>query len=75
MLGKVCGHLARASELILGQSGARAGASRGRVWPIPPVDQKIRGVYPRLTIALFLYYMKLDMWESIHRSRGEGQGV
>ena len=31
VLGKVCGHLASASELNLGQSGARAGASRGRV--------------------------------------------
>ena len=46
MLGKVYGHLARSSELNLGQSGARVGASRGRVWPIPPFDQKIRGYTP-----------------------------
>ena len=43
VLGKVCGHLASASELNLGQSGARSGASRGRVWPIPPFEQKSRG--------------------------------
>ena len=46
MLGKVYGHLARSSELNLGQSGARVGASRGRVWPIPPFDQKIGGTPP-----------------------------
>ena len=50
VLGKVCGHLASASELNLEQSGARAGASRGRVWLIPRFDQKIRGVYPPFTI-------------------------
>ena len=43
VLGKVCGYLASASELNLGQSGARAG---GRVWPIPPFMQKIRGYTP-----------------------------
>ena len=43
VLGKVCGHLASASELNLGKPGARVGASRGRVWPIPPFDQKNRG--------------------------------
>ena len=32
------GTFASASELNLGQSGARAGASRGRVWPIPLFD-------------------------------------
>ena len=53
MLGKVCGQLASASELNLEQSGARAGASRGRVVPIPPFENIIRGVYPPLTIALF----------------------
>ena len=46
VLDKVCRHLASASELNSGQSGARAGASRGRVWPIPPFDQKIRGYTP-----------------------------
>ena len=46
VLGKVWGNLASASELNLGQSGARAGASRGRVWPIPPFDQKSRGYTP-----------------------------
>ena len=46
MLGKVCGQLASASELKLEQSGARAGASRGGVWPIPPFDHKIRGYTP-----------------------------
>ena len=39
VLGKVCGHLASASELLLGRSGARASASRGRVWPISPFVQ------------------------------------
>ena len=46
VLGKVCGHLASASELNLEQSGARAGASRGRVWTIPPIRQKSRGYTP-----------------------------
>ena len=46
VLGKVCGHLASVSELNLGQSGARAGACRGRVWSIPPFDQKIRRYTP-----------------------------
>ena len=45
-LGKVCGHLASVSELLLEQSGARASASRGRVWPISPIDQKSRGYTP-----------------------------
>ena len=42
-LGKVCAHLASASQLLLGQSGARASTSRGRVSPICPIDQKSRG--------------------------------
>ena len=42
VLGKVCGHLASASELNLGQFEARGGASRGRVLPIPPFDHKGR---------------------------------
>ena len=46
VLGKVCGHLASASEQILGQSGARTSASRGRVWPIPPIDPKNRRYTP-----------------------------
>ena len=50
MLGKVCGHLVSASELNLGQSGARAHASRGRVWSIPPFAHKRRGYTP-LTVA------------------------
>ena len=40
VLGKGCGHLASASELKLVQFGARGGASRGSVFPIPPFDQK-----------------------------------
>ena len=43
VLGKVCGHLASASELNLGQFGARGGASSVRVLPIPPFDQKSKG--------------------------------
>ena len=39
-------HLASASELNLRQSEARAGASRGRVWPIPPFDKKTGGYTP-----------------------------
>ena len=46
VLGKVCGHLASASELNLEQSGARAGASHGRVWLVPPFDQKRREYTP-----------------------------
>ena len=46
VLGKVCGHLASASKLNLGQSGVRAGASRGSVWRIPPFDQKSKGYTP-----------------------------
>ena len=46
VLGKDCGHLASASELNLGQFGARWGASRGRVSPIPPFDHEKQGVYP-----------------------------
>ena len=46
VLGKVCGHLASASELLLGRSGVRARASRGRVWPISPNVQKCRGYIP-----------------------------
>ena len=46
VLGKVCGHLASASELNLGQSGVHAGASRGRVWPIPPFDQESKEYIP-----------------------------
>ena len=37
VLGKVCGRLACVSELLVGKSGARASASRGRVWPISPI--------------------------------------
>ena len=51
VLAKVCGHLASASELNLGQSGARAGSSRGRVWPIPPFDRKKQGICPLMTIG------------------------
>ena len=43
VLGKVCGHLASALEQLLGQSGARASASRGWVWPISPIDRKSMG--------------------------------
>ena len=46
VLGKVCGHLASASGLNLGQSGTRAGASHGRVWLVPPFDQKRREYTP-----------------------------
>ena len=46
VLGKGCGHLASASKLNLGQFGARRGASRGRVLPIPPFDHKSRGDTP-----------------------------
>ena len=46
MLGKGCGHVASASELNLGQFGARGGASRGRVLPILPFDHKSRGYTP-----------------------------
>ena len=46
VLGKVYWHLASGSELNLGQSGAHAGASRGLVWPISPIDPKIRGYTP-----------------------------
>ena len=45
------GTLLARHKLNLGQSGTRAGASRGRVWPVPPFDQKIRGAYPPLTTA------------------------
>ena len=58
VLGKVCWHLASASELNLGQSGARAGASRGRVWPIPPFDKKIREYTP-LSPLTNLFYRRL----------------
>ena len=46
VLGKVYWHLASGSELNLGQSEAHAGASRGLVWPISPIDPKIRGYTP-----------------------------
>ena len=47
MLGEGCGRLANsASELDLGQVGARGGASRGRVLPIPPFDLKTRRCTP-----------------------------
>ena len=46
VLGKGCRHLGSASELILGQFGARGCASRGRVLPIPPFDHKSRGIPP-----------------------------
>ena len=46
VLGKGCGHLASASELNLGQFGARGGVSRGRVLPIPQYDPKRRGCTP-----------------------------
>ena len=46
VLGKGCGHLTSASELNLGQFGARGGASRGRFLPIPPFDHKRRGYTP-----------------------------
>ena len=42
VLGKVCGHLASASEL----SGARGGASRGLVWPYPRFAKKSKGYTP-----------------------------
>ena len=50
MLGKGCGHLARASDLNLRQFAARGGASRGRVSIIPPFDHQAGGV-PPLTIS------------------------
>ena len=46
VLGNVCVRLASASELNLWQSEARAGASRGRVWPIPPFDQESKEYIP-----------------------------
>ena len=46
VLGKGCGHLASASDLILGLFGARGGASRGRVLPAPPFDPKSRDIPP-----------------------------
>ena len=60
VLGKVCGHLASSSELNSGQSGARAGASRGRVRPIPPFDHKFRGYTPPLTIALKVVFFRVQ---------------
>ena len=53
VLAKVCGHLTSASELNLWHSGARAGSSRRRVWPIPPFDRKSRGYAPLLPLAIF----------------------
>ena len=44
--GKGCGDIGGASELKLGQFGARGGASRSRVSPIPPFDHKCRGHTP-----------------------------
>ena len=46
VLGMGCGHLASASELNLKQVGARGKASRGRILPIPPFDEKNRGYTP-----------------------------
>ena len=53
VLAKVCGQLASASELNSGQSGARAGTSRGHVWPIPPFDQKIWGYTPLAPLPFY----------------------
>ena len=46
MPGKGCGHLASASELNLGQFGAREGACRGRVCLYPRLATKAGGIPP-----------------------------
>ena len=72
----VCRHLASASALNLGWSGARGGASRGRVWLISPIASKNQGVSPHLTTALNIYrQLQLQVSATILNGRRTGANV
>ena len=55
VLGKGCGRLASESELDFGQFGARGGASRARVLPIPPRLTIKEGGIPPFDHVTFIY--------------------
>ena len=54
VLGMGCGRHGSASEWNFRPSGASVGAFRGRFLAVPSHDPKNLGVYPPLTISIFL---------------------